>query len=146
MIFAARLALVPLAAHNLLRRNRRRTCLADGGGGDRRLQHGDGGAVRDHAHRRSLDEALRNPGRVDFFWVRCARVDATGRVAAAIDEMFRNSRAETESRTEKAFMTDLLSRFKPITAMVEGIGFAIAPKGFRLDRHRCARPDFRPDG
>jgi putative ABC transport system permease protein len=73
-------------------------------------------------HREYLDEALHNSGRVDFFWVRCSGMDTTGRVAAAIDEMFRNSGAETESRTEKAFMTDLLSRFKSITAIVEGIG------------------------
>jgi putative ABC transport system permease protein len=73
-------------------------------------------------HRDYLEEALHTPGKVDLLWVRCASTEATSRVAAAIDEMFRNSGAETQSSTEKAFMTDMIGRFKPLTAIVEGIG------------------------
>jgi putative ABC transport system permease protein len=73
-------------------------------------------------HRDYLEEALHNPGRVDLLWVRCASQEASGRVAAAIDEMFRNSGAETRSSTEKAFLTDMVDRFKPLTRIIEGIG------------------------
>src|SRR5438105_15639205 len=53
-------------------------------------------------HRSYLEEALRNPGRTDLLWVRCDSYGSTSRVAAAIDEMFRHSDADTESRTDKA--------------------------------------------
>src|SRR5207244_2820041 len=73
-------------------------------------------------HRAYLEEVLHNPGRTDLLWVRCDSYGSTSRVAAAIDEMFRNSEAETETRTEKAFMSDFVSRFGPIATLVEGIG------------------------
>ena len=55
-------------------------------------------------------------------WVRCSSPETTTRVAAAIDEMFRNSGFETRSDTEKAFMSQMMSRFKPLMTVVEGIG------------------------
>ncbi len=69
-----------------------------------------------------LEEALHNTGRVDIMWVRCSSPEATNRVAAAIDEMFRNSGAETRTSTEKAFMNDMMNRYKPLMVVVEGIG------------------------
>ncbi len=69
-----------------------------------------------------MEEALHNPGRVDLLWVRCSSSEATSRVAAAIDETFRNSAAETETGTEKAFLVNFISSFRPLGLMVEGIG------------------------
>jgi putative ABC transport system permease protein len=73
-------------------------------------------------HRKYLEEALGNPGRTDILWVKCENYAATSRVAAAIDEMFHNSMAETQTRTEKVFMSDFISRFSPLAKLVEGIG------------------------
>ncbi|MFI5352119.1 MAG: ABC transporter permease [Candidatus Binatales bacterium] len=68
-----------------------------------------------------LEEALHNTGRVDIMWVRCSSPETTTRVAAAIDEMFRNSGAETRSDTEKAFMSQMMNQYKPLMMVVEGI-------------------------
>jgi putative ABC transport system permease protein len=80
-----------------------------------------------------LDEALHNPGRVDLMFVRCASVAATSRVSAMIDEMFRNSDAETRTATEKAFMNDFIGRFHSIATIVEAIGvFAVIALGLAV--------------
>ena len=69
-----------------------------------------------------LEEALHNIGRVDIMWARCSSPEATNRVAAAIDEMFRNSGAETRTDTEKAFMNHMMDQYKPLMMVVQGIG------------------------
>ena len=73
-------------------------------------------------HRSYLEEAMHSPGRADLMWVRCTDYGSTNRVAAAIDETFRNSPAETETSTEKAFMAEFIARFNPIARLVEVIG------------------------
>lgn len=75
-------------------------------------------------HRDYLEEALNRPGQVSMFWVRCASIGDTSRVAAAIDEMFQNSAAETRTETEKAFMANMISRFQPLERIVAGIGIS----------------------
>ncbi len=69
-----------------------------------------------------LEDALHNSGRVDMMWVRCSSPETTSRIAATIDEMFRNSGAETSTSTEKAFMNQMMSQYTPLMAVVEGIG------------------------
>jgi putative ABC transport system permease protein len=75
-------------------------------------------------HRDYLEEALHHPGWVSMLWVRCASMEDAPRIAAAIDEMFRNSSAETRTETEKAFMAQMVSHYRPLARIVQGIGLA----------------------
>jgi len=75
-------------------------------------------------HRDYLEEALHRPGLVSMLWVRCATLDDASRIAAVIDEMFRNSSAETRTETEKAFMAQMVSNYRPLARIVQGIGLA----------------------
>ncbi|HYB90369.1 MAG TPA: FtsX-like permease family protein [Candidatus Binataceae bacterium] len=69
-----------------------------------------------------LEEALHNPGRSDMLWIRVSDSAEQPRLAATIDAMFHNSSAETETDTEKVFMSNFLERFRTIVLLVEGIG------------------------
>jgi putative ABC transport system permease protein len=75
-------------------------------------------------HRDYLEEAMHSPGYTSMLWVRCAEASQMSRIAAAIDEMFRNSSAETRTETEKAFMAQMVSRFRPLASIVQGIGLS----------------------
>jgi len=69
-----------------------------------------------------LDEALHDQARVDMIWVRCSNSSVAGRVAGQIDTTFRNSGAETETDTEKAFLTTYLVRFQSVGYIVQALG------------------------
>jgi putative ABC transport system permease protein len=77
-----------------------------------------------------LEEALHNAPPVDMMWVRCANSRVASRIAGQIDSTFRNSAAETETDTEKAFLTTFLIRFQSLGRIVQAVGlcavFAIA--------------------
>jgi putative ABC transport system permease protein len=77
-----------------------------------------------------LEEALHNSPPVDMMWVRCADSGVASRIAGQIDSTFRNSSAETETDTEKAFLTTFLIRFQSLGRIVQAVGlcavFAIA--------------------
>ncbi len=77
-----------------------------------------------------LEEALHDSMRVDMMWVRCADSRVASRIAGQIDSTFRNSPAETETDTEKAFLTTFLVRFQSLGRIVQAVGlcavFAIA--------------------
>ena len=77
-----------------------------------------------------LEEALHNSPPVDMMWVRCADSRVASRIAGRIDSAFRNSSAETETDTEKAFLTTFLIRFQSLGRIVQAVGlcavFAIA--------------------
>jgi putative ABC transport system permease protein len=77
-------------------------------------------------HRDYLEEALHNPGQSSILWVRTANLDDAPRIAAAIDEMFRNSSAETRTETEKEFMAQMIEHYRPLARVVQGIGLAAA--------------------
>jgi putative ABC transport system permease protein len=77
-------------------------------------------------HRDYLEEALHNPGWTSMLWVRAASIDDEPRIAAAIDEMFRNSSAETRTETEKEFMAQMVSHYRPLARIVQVIGLAAA--------------------
>jgi putative ABC transport system permease protein len=68
-----------------------------------------------------LEEALHS-GRVEFIWVRCTSPKVVNRVAAEIDAAFRNSGAETETSTEKAFLVTFLVRAQSLGRIVQLIG------------------------
>jgi putative ABC transport system permease protein len=77
-----------------------------------------------------LEDALHDSTRVDMMWVRLADSRVASRVAGQIDATFRNSPAETETDTEKAFLTTFLVRFQSLGRIVQAVGlcalFAIA--------------------
>jgi putative ABC transport system permease protein len=75
-------------------------------------------------HRDYLEEAMHNPGNTSMLWVRAVDANQMTRIAATIDEMFRNSSAETRTETEKAFMAQMVSRFRPLASVVQGIGLS----------------------
>jgi putative ABC transport system permease protein len=70
-----------------------------------------------------LDEAVHDQTRVDMMWVRCANSRVASRIAGQIDSTFRNSGAETETDTEKAFLTTYLVRFQSLGHIVQAVGF-----------------------
>jgi putative ABC transport system permease protein len=69
-----------------------------------------------------LEDATHNPGITSMLWVRTASMGDASRLAAAIDEMFHNSSAETRTETEKEFMAQMVARYGPIAHLVQAIG------------------------
>jgi putative ABC transport system permease protein len=70
-----------------------------------------------------LDEVMHDQTRVDMMWVRCSNLSVASRIAGQIDSTFRNSGAETETDTEKAFLTTYLVRFQSLGHIVQAVGF-----------------------
>ena len=61
-----------------------------------------------------LDEALGRPGTVSLIFTRVDRSDAIPQVAAAIDGLFANSRAETKSQSEVGFAQTMIKSYRLI--------------------------------
>ncbi len=80
-------------------------------------------------HREYLVEALREQG-VEFdalgnIW---ARIDDPARVTAVmqqVDEMFRNSEAETVSETEKSFFTSFFSQVQGLLVVIQAVALLV---------------------
>jgi putative ABC transport system permease protein len=75
-------------------------------------------------HRDYLEDAMHHPGFTSMLWVRTASSEDEPRLAATIDEMFHNSSAETRTETEKAFMAQMVAKYRPIARIVQGIGLS----------------------
>jgi putative ABC transport system permease protein len=71
-----------------------------------------------------LEEALHDTGRVDMMWVRCANSSVTSRIAGEIDSTFRNSGAETDTETEKAFIMTQLVKARSLGWIVQAVGLS----------------------
>ncbi len=77
-------------------------------------------------HYAYLDEArARGEGLVGWFWERIADPERAPAVAAAIDDAFANSSAETKTATEKAFVQAFARQIGDIGAIVTGILAAV---------------------
>ncbi|HYA34571.1 MAG TPA: FtsX-like permease family protein, partial [Candidatus Binataceae bacterium] len=59
-----------------------------------------------------------------MLWVRCSSIADVPRIAAVIDEMFRNSSAETRSETEKIYLSNMVAHFRPLANFVQAIGIS----------------------
>ncbi|HUE38062.1 MAG TPA: ABC transporter permease [Candidatus Binatia bacterium] len=74
-----------------------------------------------------LEEALRAKGQsADFsgmMWVRVAAADEVEPVMRRIDDLFRNSTAETASETEKSFYQSFMSSLSGLTRIIVMVGF-----------------------
>ena len=69
-----------------------------------------------------LEEALHDTAPVDMMWVRCANSRIASRIAGQIDATFRNSGNETQTDTEKEFLTTFLIRFESLGRIVQAVG------------------------
>jgi putative ABC transport system permease protein len=76
-----------------------------------------------------LNEALGRPNIVGLYYVRVDRPEIASRVGQAIDQMFRNTDAETKTESLSAFLLDFISMLgnvRGIILMISGaVGFAI---------------------
>jgi putative ABC transport system permease protein len=70
-----------------------------------------------------LEQALHHAPPVDMMWVRCVNSRVASRIAGQIDSTFRNSGAETETATEKQFLTTFLVRFQSLGRIIQAVGF-----------------------
>jgi putative ABC transport system permease protein len=76
-----------------------------------------------YIHREYLDEALRAAtgnglGVVGVIWTRVASPELTGPIMRQIDEMSRNSEAESASETEKSFMSNFFGSLQGLARII----------------------------
>jgi putative ABC transport system permease protein len=69
-------------------------------------------------HQEYLDEALGRPGTVRTFRLRAESAEAVPRVMSAVDELFRNTAAETKTETERAFQLGFVAMAGNIKVLV----------------------------
>ncbi len=72
-----------------------------------------------------LSEALGNPGTVGMFFLKADSAAAVPGIIDAVDEMFRNSPAETRTETEKAFILGFFERMGNIKLLMGSIAVVI---------------------
>jgi putative ABC transport system permease protein len=78
--------------------------------------------------RQYLEEAMQpygGFGKIGMLWVRVDRPENVNTVMAAIDDLFRNSEAETASETERSFFANFLSSFDGIINIIMVVGFLV---------------------
>jgi len=69
-------------------------------------------------HQEYLDEALGRPGTVRTYRLRAESSAAVPRVMVAVDEMFRNTPAETKTETERAFQLGFVAMAGNVKALI----------------------------
>jgi len=72
-------------------------------------------------HQEYLDEALGRPGVVRTFRLKARSAADIPRIITAVDEMFRNTPAETKTETERSFQLGFVAMLGNITGLVETI-------------------------
>jgi len=78
--------------------------------------------------RQYFEEAVRPGSTFDYvgmLWVRVDQPEHINTVMAAIDDLFRNSEAETASETERAFISNFFSSFDGLIRIVMLVGFLV---------------------
>ncbi|MBI3302220.1 MAG: ABC transporter permease, partial [Deltaproteobacteria bacterium] len=78
--------------------------------------------------RQYLEEAMKpygGFGNIGMLWVRVDQPENVNTVMAAIDDLFRNSEAETAAETERSFFANFLSSFDGIIRIVMLVGFLV---------------------
>jgi putative ABC transport system permease protein len=78
--------------------------------------------------RQYLEEAMQpygGFGKIGMLWVRVDRPENMNTVMAAIDDLFRNSEAETASETERSFFANFLSSFDGLINVIMIVGFLV---------------------
>jgi putative ABC transport system permease protein len=64
-------------------------------------------------------------GRVGMIWARVDRPEHVAPVMAAVDDLFRNSEAETAAETERSFYANFFSSLEGIITVVSAVGFLV---------------------
>jgi putative ABC transport system permease protein len=77
-------------------------------------------------HWEYLNEAAGRPNLAGLYWVRIDRPEEAGRVANAIDRLFRNSDAETKTESVNQFLLNLVSMLGSVRHAILMIGSAVA--------------------
>jgi len=72
-----------------------------------------------------LDELMGNPNRINFFWVKVDSSEAIPIVIGALDEMFENSTASTESESEISFIGQFLAAYRSFLKLSEILGLIV---------------------
>jgi putative ABC transport system permease protein len=79
-------------------------------------------------NRKYLEEALEPRGGlrgVGMIWLRAGRPEDVDRIIHAVDDLFRNSEAETAAETEKAFFASFFSSFQGMLRVILAVGFLV---------------------
>lgn len=72
-----------------------------------------------------FNQALGEPNTVGSVWILCDSAESIPAVAEAVDEMFKNSPAETKTETEKAFVLNFVSMLGNVKALIGGVAGAV---------------------
>jgi putative ABC transport system permease protein len=72
-----------------------------------------------------FEEAAGRPGIAHNFWVRVDKSSSVPAVAAALDNIFANSSAETQSDSEAAFLGSIIGRFRIFFRLAELLGLVV---------------------
>jgi putative ABC transport system permease protein len=76
-------------------------------------------------HYAYLDERTERRAQPGWFYLDIARADDAPRIAATVDEMFRNSNAPTKTMTEQAFQASWMGMFGNVRTLMNAIGMAV---------------------
>ena len=72
-----------------------------------------------------LDDLMGHPNQVNFFWVRVDGSESIPMVIGALDEMFENSIASTESESEISFIGQFLAAYRAFLKLSEILGLIV---------------------
>jgi putative ABC transport system permease protein len=72
-----------------------------------------------------FEEVAGRPGIAHNFWVRVDSSSVVPQVTAALDQMFANSSAETQSDSEAAFLGSIIGRFRTFFRLAELLGLVV---------------------
>jgi putative ABC transport system permease protein len=76
-------------------------------------------------HYAYLDERTEHRAQPGWFYLGIAHGDDAPRIAATVDEMFRNSNAPTKTMTEQAFQASWMGMFGNVRTLMNAIGMAV---------------------
>ena len=76
-------------------------------------------------HYAYLDERTEHRAQPGWFYLAIANGDDAPRIAATVDEMFRNSNAPTKTMTEQAFQASWMGMFGNVRTLMNAIGMAV---------------------
>ena len=76
-------------------------------------------------HYAYLDEGTGRQAQPGWFYLDIANGDDAPRIAATVDEMFRNSNAPTKTMTEQAFQASWMGMFGNVRTLMNAIGLAV---------------------
>jgi putative ABC transport system permease protein len=89
-------------------------------------------------HRRYLEEALGNPGRVGTYWLKIDSAEHVGAVVSAAQDAFLNAEMPVRAETEKAFQLSFLEMMGNVRVLFGAIGLAVIVSIFFITANTMA--------